>query len=185
MNRRQFVGHLSKSAAVLALASTTIPLTGCNAVTDLENWIPVALTSVSAIVKLLGNVIPAPVATTIALIQAGFSALLTAIKNYQAGSGVLADITNAITAVESAFASFFTTLNVPTGLLNTIEGLAQIILSTIQAFANQINPASITRAALTVGGQQVPVSPVKRSVKKYRSDWNAACVQYGHPEAEI
>jgi hypothetical protein len=183
MNRRSFAGAIAKAVLFSVAVSSGIVIGGCNAVTDLENWIPVALTAVSQIVKLLGPIVPAPVAATIAVIQAGFAALLTAIQNYKAGSGVLADISAAITAVESAFASFFSSLNVPSTLLNVIEGLAAIILSTIQAFANEISPTPAPMAA--VNGKAVPVTPKKRSVSQFKSDWNAECKSAGHPEAEI
>lgn len=183
ISRRNFaLGSAKALMAFVAVAS--IPLGGCSAVTDLENWIPVALTAVSAIVKLLGPVIPAPVAATIVLIQMGFSALLTAIQNYKSGSGVLADIANAIAAVETAFQNFFASLSIPSTLLSTIEGLASIIISTIQAFANEINPASTT-TSMTVGGRQLAVSPVKRSLRKFKEDWNTECLKDGAPSARI
>lgn len=183
MNRRQFVGALSSGAATIALGGVSLGLSGCNPVTDLENWIPVALTAVSQIVKLLGPVVPAPVAAAILLIQAGFSALLTTLQNYKKGTGVLSDIANAISAVESAFQSFFASLNVPSTLVNTIEGLVAIIVSTIQAFANEINPSPTPVTA--VNGKAIPVSPKRRSAKQFTSDWNAQCISSGHPEAEI
>lgn len=185
ITRRDFASTSAKGLLAFLVISAT-GLTGCSAVTDLENWIPVALTAVSAIVKLLGPIVPAPVAAIIVLIQAGFSALLTAIQNYKAGTGILSDITNAITAIEMSFANFFQTISVPSTLLNLIEGLAGIILSTIAAFANQINPAPApVTASATVGGTRVAYTPQKRSVKRFRSDWNALCVANSHPEGRI
>jgi hypothetical protein len=181
LTRRAFA--VSSSKAIFAVILGASMLTGCSAVTDLENWIPVALSAVSAIVKLLGPIVPAPVAATIMLISAGFSALLTALQNYKAGTGILADVTNAIAAVESAFSSFFASLNVPAALLNTIEGLAAIILSTLQAFANELG--SSTTASATLSGGKVAYTPEKRSVSKFRKDWNAEAVKDGVPEARI
>lgn len=182
MNRRTFVGHLALAGTV---GTAMIAEVGCSALDDLKDWIPVALTSVAAIVKLLGPIIPAPVQATIVLIQSGFSALLTAIQNYQAGTGILSDVTNAITAVEDAFASFFQQLSIPASLLNLIEGLAGIILSTIAAFANEISPSTVTSTTAKVGAAQISYTPVKRSIRKFRSDWNAMCVANSHPEARI
>lgn len=179
ITRKRFIGLLAAGAG-----AAMVPLGGCSAVTDLENWIPVALSAVAAIVKLLGPMVPAPVAATIVLIQAGFSALLTALQNYKAGSGVLANVSNAIAAVESAFASFFASLNVPADLLATIEGLGAILLSTIQAFANEINPAS-TAVSATLMGAKVAYTPQKRSVSKFRSDWNTEAVKDGYPAGRI
>jgi hypothetical protein len=184
LTRRDFNRSILTGSLALATVGTSIELEGCNAVSNLENWIPVALTAVSAIVKLLGPVVPAPVAVAITLIQAGFSALLTAIQNYKAGTGVLADIANAIAAVESAFQSFFSSLNIPTALLDTIEGLASIIISTIQAFANEITPTSVV-TSLAIGGTRLAVAPVKRNPKQFKDSWNAECAATHHPEARI
>jgi hypothetical protein len=183
MNRRKFATSIMKWAMVALFVPVTFMTQGCNAVTDLENWIPVALTAVSQIVKLLGPVVPAPVAAAIAVIQSAFAALLTVLQNYKKGASVLADIQNAIAAVEAAFQSFFATLGVPSGLLATIEGLAQIILSTIAAFANSIGGAP--PAMVAINGKAVPVSPKRRDVKQFKSAWNAQCVASGHPEASI
>lgn len=183
MDRRDFIHKATIGTLSLASIASGFMIGGCNAVTDLENWIPVALTAVSQIVKLLGPLVPAPVSAAIVIIQAAFSALLTAIQNYKKGSGVLADISSAIAAAEAAFQSFFATLSVPSGLLATIEGLAAIILSTIQAFANEINPTPAP--TLAVNGKAVPFSSKKRSLRQFKADWNTECVSTGHPEAEL
>lgn len=183
LGRRKFATSIMKWAMVALFIPTSFMLGGCNAVTDLENWIPVALTAVSQIVKLLGPVVPAPVAAAIALIQAAFAALLTVLQNYKSGGSVLADISNAIAAVESAFQSFFSTLGVPSGLLSTIEGLAAIILSTIQAFASEIAPTP--PAMMAINGHAVPVTPKKRNSKQFKSDWDSFCVAQGVPQAKL
>jgi hypothetical protein len=182
LSRRGFAIFALK-ATMIPIFATTLLMTGCNAVSDLETWIPVALTAVSQIVKLLGPVIPAPVGAAIALIQAAFAALLTTIQNYKKGTSVLSDIANGIVAVESAFSSFFASLSVNSTLLATIEGLAAIIISTIQAFAGEIGPAP--PATFAINGKAVPVTPIKRSVKQFTADWNAECVKQSVPQAEI
>jgi hypothetical protein len=181
--RSFFTGAVRYTALFFALGSSML-VTGCSAVTDLENWIPIALASVAMIVKLLGPIVPAPVAVIIAAIQVGFSDLLTAIQNYKAGTGVLSDISNAITDIETSFASFFAALNVPAALLATIEGLAQLIMSTIQWFANKISPASTTTSAVIMG-TKITYAPVKRSPAQYKSAWNTECVAMKHPEVRL
>jgi hypothetical protein len=187
MNRRSFAKSLSTGFFLLLAFGSTVFLGGCNAVSDLENWIPVGLTALAAIVKLLGPLVPPQVAAAIAIVQAAFSAVLTAIKNYKAGTGVLSDIANAIAAVESAFQSFFASLNVPQSLLDIIEGLGEIIISTIQGFANEIGPAPVaTAVAVSIGGNKTfSVKPAKRSLKQFKHDWNAQCVKFGHPESQL
>jgi hypothetical protein len=185
LTRRKFATTSAKIfIAIFALGSSAM-LGGCSAVSDLEAWIPVALSAVSSIVKLLGPVIPAPVATIITLIQAGFSALLTAIQNYKSGGGLLSDISAAIAAIESSFQQFFASLNVPSGLLSLIEGLAGVILSTIEAFAAEISPSPAPAVAARLSYTTVQVAPVKRSVKTFKRDFNQICKQYGHAESEL
>ena len=184
MKRRAF---FSRIGAILATICMVPYLAGCNAITDLEHWIPVALSAVSSIVKLLGPIVPAPVSAIIVLIQAGFSALLAAIQSYQSGKGVLADITNAIESIEGNFQAFFAQLNVSPSLLALIEGLASLILSTIQAFSNEISPASANRLMAHVGntGRIMTITPVKRSISQFKAVWNAECVKADKPEAQI
>lgn len=181
--RRRFFQKFGALVATVALAPY---LVGCSALTDLKAWIPIALAAVAAIVKLLGPVVPLPVSAIITLIQAGFAALLAAIESYQSGKGVLADITNAIAAIEAHFQSFFAALNVPLALLNLIEGLTSIILSTIQAFANELSPGTTTTGTTArVGGHTIAITPKKRNVAQFRSAFNAECVSGGHPEAQL
>jgi len=184
MNRRGFAQRMFGGLLASFIA---VSLGGCSfesVVTQLKNWVPVALSALNGILKILGAVVPPQVTAIITLIQAGFAALLAAIQNYQSGKGVLADIVSAISAIEANFQQFFASLNVPSGLLATIEGLATILLSTISAFAAELSPAP-TPASVQVGGNRVSYGPVKRSVKTFRSDWNRSCTQSGHPEAEI
>ena len=54
MKRRAF---FSRIGAILATICMVPYLAGCNAITDLEHWIPVALSAVSSIVKLLGPIV--------------------------------------------------------------------------------------------------------------------------------
>jgi hypothetical protein len=181
--RSFFTGGARYVALFFALGSSML-VTGCSAVTDLENWVPIALAAVAMITKLLGPIIPAPVAVIVAAINIGFSDLLTAIQNYKAGTGVLSDISNAITDIEASFANFFAALNVPSALLATIEGLAQLIMSTIQWFANKISPSSTTTSAVIMG-TKITYAPVKRSTATFKNDWNSECVAMKHPEARL
>lgn len=181
LSRRKFAQVL----AVGMLTLSTLTLTGCNALKDFINWIPVGLSSLAALVKLLDGTISAGTQAIIVLIQAGFSALLTALQNLQSGKGLLADVTADVSEIESNFASFFASLNVPSTLLNLIEGLGDILLSTISGFLNSLGSSTTASATFKLGAKTVSYVPKKRSIKQYRSDWNAAAVAGGHPEAQI
>ena len=183
MNRREFSKTVGTGALVLATGGMAVT-DGCswgNVIADLKNWIPIALSALSSILKILS--INNPIIT---LIQAGFAALLAAITNYQAGTGVLSDVTNAITDIEQNFQNFFASLNVPQGLLNTIEGIGTIILSTLQAFTNELNPAGTTASAtFKVGGRVTSFTPQKRTIQQFKNDYNTAVVAGGHPEISM
>jgi rhamnogalacturonyl hydrolase YesR len=179
LTRRQF-GKTFSFLAITAATLGSMLTTGCNAIDDLKAWIPIALSALSGILKILGTTSP-----TFALIQAAFAAVLAAIQNYQSGTGVLSDIVNAIADVESSFQNFFLSLKVSPTLLETIEALATVIMSTIQAFANQISPSTTTGGSFTVAGHRVTYTAQKRSIKQFEQDWNVICVERSQTGIEL
>jgi hypothetical protein len=179
MNRREF-GKLAGTGALVLASGASVTMTGCNPITDLENWIPVALAALSGIVKILGVSNP-----IIALIQAAFAALLAALQNYKAGTGPISDVANAVSDVETSFQNFFASLNIPAALLNTIEALGTVILSTLQGFANLVLGTTTASMVYKLAGRTVAFTPQKRTIRRFKKDYNAAAVAGGHPEIEM
>lgn len=187
VGRRQFVGHLTRSAAAVALSSAVVSMSGCSVWTDILNWVPVgeaALNSILSILSANGITVAAPGLAIIQTIEAGFTALVAAIKEYQSTTpppvGTLAKIETILTDIADNFSTFLKSLNISGGLLGVIVGLAQVVLSTIAGFMGQLptpTPATAAHAAvrsLTVGSAQpVVVVPVHRTRRAFKKDFNA------------
>ena len=132
-------------------------------------------------VEVPGVVLPAGLQEIIKLVEAGFTALTAAVKEYQSvtppPAGALAKIEAAFKSVTDNFSTFLASLNVSGGLLSIIAGIAQIIFSTIAAFVNQLPvPAgrSMTvSASYRVASTTVIVIPKHRSVGQFKHDVNA------------
>jgi hypothetical protein len=182
MNRREFSKTVGTGALVLATGGMAVT-DGCswgNVIADLKNWIPVALSALSSILKILSLNNP-----IITLIQAGFAALLAAIQNYQSGTGILSDITNAAADIEQQFANFFASLSVPAPLLVIIEAMANVILSTLEAFVSKIGGTTTLSRTYKLGQLPMTVVPKYRTIRAFKKDWNSAVVTNGHPEFEM
>ncbi len=192
MERRQFITRSAFTAIGVrfALGASTLGLAaaqeGCSVWTDIENWVPVgeaAINSILAVLTANGVVIAAPIQAIVSLIEAGFTALTAAIKEYQstvpAPVGALQKIETAFTDIVNNFQTFLTSLNVSGGLLAIIAGLAQIVFSTIAAFMNQLPAASslkrtlVMSATAKVGSTTVPVVPKSRSRRTFKHDFNS------------
>jgi hypothetical protein len=139
----------ARIAGAAALGGASLSISGCNNLyNDILNWVPVGEASLNSILTVLtanGIVISPAIQSVVALIEAGFTALTAAIKEYQSANpppvGALAKIHAAFTAIVDNFSTFLKSLNVSGSLLGTIVGLAQVIFSTIAAFVNQVPAA--------------------------------------------
>jgi hypothetical protein len=137
-----------------------------------------------------GVLIAPAIQTVVSLIEAGFTALTAAIKEYQSTTpppvGALAKIETAFTDIVNNFKTFLASLSVNGGLLSIIIGLAQIVFSTIAAFMNQLPAASSLRRTVVLGhtfsvGSALtgPVSgtgtivPKERTNGRFKRDFNS------------
>jgi|SRR5271170_1781049 len=187
MNRREAI---KQSLFTLFYAATfsgiALTGTGCNLWTDIKNWIPVGEAAVNSILSVLtanGVIIAAPIQAIVSLIEAGFSALSSAIQEYQSTTpppvGALAKIETAFGDIVNNFSTFVKSLGVSGGLLGIIVGLAQIVFSTIAAFMNMLPAASSLKRTVTlsntlqIGGTTVAVNPKMRTRRAFKKDYNA------------
>jgi hypothetical protein len=182
--RREFIGHLGLGAATVAtLGTATLGMSGCNVWTDLESWIPVGISAVNGILSILemnGIVIAAPIQLIVNTIQAAFTALEAAVKEYQSTTpppvGVLQKIETIFQDIVSNFGTFLTQLGLSGGILSVISSLVQIILSTIAGFMNELPSAStrtlVAHATLKTGSATVPVLPHKRTRRAFKKSFN-------------
>jgi hypothetical protein len=171
MNRRSFTGRISSALLFLAAGGASILISGCNVFSDILSWVPVgeaALNSILAVLTGNGVIISPVIQSVVSLIEAGFSALTAAVKEYQSTTpapvGALSKVETAFKDIVDNFSTFLSSLNVSGGLLGIITGLAQIVLSTIAAFVNRL-PASTAMKAVSVKLARVNVgNPPNASV---------------------
>jgi hypothetical protein len=103
----------------------------------------------------------------------------------RAPDGPISDVANAVSDVETSFQNFFASLNIPAALLNTIEALGTVILSTLQGFANLVLGTTTASMVYKLAGRTVAFTPQKRTIRRFKKDYNAAAVAGGHPEIEM
>jgi phage-related minor tail protein len=184
MNRRQFTSRLAGLGAMVLVLGQSAFLAGCNLWSDILNWIPVgeaALNSILAVLTGNGVIISPAIQALVTTIEAGFTALTAAVKEYQstvpAPVGALAKVQTAFKDIVDNFGTFLQALTVPNSILGIITGLAGIVLSTIGAFVNKLPVAlgaktSLAGMTLTVNGKAVPVVPQERTRRAFKHAWN-------------
>jgi hypothetical protein len=196
IERRQFIQRASlavlgvRLAFSAGLSGISLILFGCNVFNDILNWVPVGQAAVTSILSVLtgnGVLINPAMQSIIALINAGFTALIAAIKEYQSTTpapvGTIAKIQAAFGDVVDNFKTFLASLNVSGGLLAIVAGLAQVVFSTVAAFMNQL-PAPVAAlrttmlaSAVRVGGVDFAVIPKHRTRRAFKKDWNSTLNQ--------
>lgn len=188
MNRRQFVGNLTAGAAALAIGSS-LTLGGCSAAgvwNDIKTWLPTGIASFEAIMMLVAPLAAPGIDAIAEMVKAAFAVLSAAVDQYIAApaaekQGWLAKVQLAFTDVTQNIQQFLTAVGASANpVVKLVLALATIILSTISAFLGKIGP---TPATFSLQGAVVP--PVLRNRKSFVSDFNAACIDGGHPEMVI
>jgi hypothetical protein len=186
MNRRTFTARIASFVLFLAAGGSSLLISGCNVFADILNWVPVgeaALNSILAVLTGNGIVISPAVQSIVALIEAGFTALTAAVKEYQSTTpppvGALAKVETAFKDIVDNFSTFLAALNVSGSLLGIITGLAQVVLSTIAAFVNRL-PATVavkgvrtSIGSVKIGGSVVVVTPKVRNASAFKHDFDA------------
>lgn len=184
MNRREFVGSIGKGAAIIALGGATIEMSGCNVFNDIENWIPVGEAAVNSILSTLAanNIGISPTAAAVVKdVFASFDALKAAIAEYKSTTpppaGALAKVQTAFKDITDQLGTFLQNVQLPGGnIVTLVVGLANVVFSTIAAFANQLPTNGATIAAPTryrVSGLEYGVVPKSRSRRAFKHDFNA------------
>jgi phage-related protein len=179
MQRREFIGHLGKGAAAVAILGTSVELAGCNVISDIQAWIPVGETALNSILSVLtaNNIIISPaISTIVGLIETGFNDLVAAIQEYQSTTpppvGVVAKIQAAIQAVADQFANFVSQLSGTAGkILTVVVAMAKVVISTIEGFVNQL-PASARALAVRLT-PELSTPPIHRTRRAFKKSWNA------------
>ena len=189
MTRREFGAYVVKGGALVLVAasgvSSSVLLSGCGVIQDIETWVPEGIAAVNAIENLLiSNGFPV---TGVALVAFNdtidaLNLVLNTAKTYASTnpppSGALQKLQAAIAAVVSNLSAFLQAVQIPDmGLISLIVSLAQIIISTILGFANQLPTATqlvqqAKRRTWKVGATSFNVQAQKRSPKQFKHDFN-------------
>jgi hypothetical protein len=201
--RRGFLRISASSFLTLFLASTSsLFFGGCSVFTDIKNWVPVGLAAFDSVLNLLesaGIINPiagSAISQIINVIKAAFSQVVADVQAYQAitppPAGALQKIEDTLQIIVTNFGSFFSSLSITDGpLISLISGLASIILSTIEGFINSIRGTSKTSArvgvsqVMGVNHKPMTITPKARNKAAFTTEFNALCIQHGHPEAQI
>ena len=197
MNRREFSKKMS-GMLLFAAGAFSITMTGCNVFDDILSWIPVGIAAIDGVVTVLGPLVGPGPAAIIALIKGAFADLVAAVTQYRNDANpadkatLVAKIRTLLSDIVTNFQSFLNALNLGANPIVTIViGLANVILSTIAGFMNQLpQPAgtkSMTLASsVHVGAQTMRVVPKHyKNVGDFKHEYNAVCSAGGHPEISL
>lgn len=186
LNRRTFTARIFSMFVFLAAGGMSLFVAGCSVFTDVLNWIPVgeaALNSILAVLTGNGVAITPAIQSVISLIEAGFSTLTAAVKEYQSTTpppvGALSKVETAFKDIVDNFSTFLSSLSVSGSLLGIITGLAQVVLSTIAAFVNRLpastamKSVSVRLSSVKVSGTAITVVPKARNASSFKHDYDA------------
>ena len=186
MNRRTFTSRISAGLLLLAASGMSLFMAGCNVFADILSWVPVgeaALNSILAVLTGNGVIVTPVIQSVVSLIEAGFTALTAAVKEYQSTTppptGALSKVETAFKDIVDNFSTFLSSLSVSGSLLGIITGLAQVVLSTIAAFVNRLpastamKSVSVRLSSVKVGETVIVVTPKARTASSFKRDYDA------------
>jgi hypothetical protein len=204
MNRRTFVGNLSKGAAGVALGLSSLEMIGCTPATALQEVLAL-LPTVGEIILSIGNVIAAidpsiggAISSALKIIGASFTSIQAIIKQYQLNiAGMPATVLNELDAAIAAVASQMTAIEATIPNLNPVVAAAiNVALAAFQAilgYLSQILPAPVAAQMFPKAfhklverhitmGISVGLIPTPRDFQK---SYNQQMKYAGHPEIHI
>jgi hypothetical protein len=185
MNRREVIKKVGLSAGTVLIAGQFLGISACNVYNDIMQYIPVALTAFSTIVSILNPGVGATILAVISMVKVALADVQTAVTNYENAPSsekvtLSGKIATAINAAEAELQQFWSDLKLPDGNLATlIEGVINVIVSTLAAFLPQLAPAiPVPAKTLT---KRINYTAKKRSIKQFKSDLNAEFTKGGYP----
>lgn len=202
-NRREFIGHLAKGAAVVALCGATMQLSGCDVAADLAKvlaLLPAVGEIANTIATVIAGIDPAlgvPIQVALGIITTSFAILQNVITTYQANIAgipysVLGDLDAAIEAIETQIVNIeamFPKLSaaVKSGItigLGAFETILKLLASLIpKQTAAQMLPKSFRKFAGrgVEYGVTVTVIPTRREfATSYNHKMDAAGYKHAH-----
>lgn len=191
INRREFGKRLMQGAGVLTVADLSMGVSCGSIFTDIDNYVPIGLESFDEILTLIAPAEATLLAPVILVVKAAFADLTAAVTQYENAPAankqtLIGKITTAINDVIQNLQTFWSNLNLPAGnLVSTIEGVLQIVLSTLAAFlpilggtVTSVTTAKIAKLSKTI--QIVPVAKSQLKPKAVKVNINNVFTKYGY-----
>jgi hypothetical protein len=186
-SRRGFMKGAGYGLVILRLATlagvTTVALedAGCNVFTDIENWVPVGETAVNSILSVLtanGILVTPAISGIVTLVEAGFNALIAAIKEYQSTTpppvGALQKIQTAFQDISDQFSAFVGQLSGVAGkVLTVVVALVKVVISTIGGFVGELPASAASVLAKVSMNSAIATPPVHRTRRGFKKDFNS------------
>ena len=198
ITRREFGKAVSMTALGGTIGLTTMGLSCSSVFTDIENYVPIGIAAFQEVLSLIDPTEAALLAPIIQTVKAAFADLDAIVQQYESAPAaskatLLGKISTAISAVMSELQQFWNDANLPDGgLASTIEGVLQIVLSTLAAFLPLLGvavPVSGAFGAEPYGHKKlartIPFTAAKRSQKQFKSDVNAVFTKYGYAGHQV
>jgi hypothetical protein len=168
--RREFAGHLVAGAAGLALAGTSLTLEGCNALDELESWVPIGLAAFDG----LASIIDGPFTAIATTVDALWAAVENAISLYQHSTDPVNTKLDKLIAVLDALAGGLSQalaalpVSIPAGVLAAARAGLALLIATLKSIRNKLEPSPAPTAYAAAAGA-TPAS----SASDFKSKWNA------------
>lgn len=166
-----------------------------NLFTDIVNYVSVGLSGFAAILNILAGAGIISLTGTAAInliitaVKAAFADLQTAVNDYEAAAAadkttLEGKISTVLVDLENEITTFWNNLSIPDPqTASTIQGLLEIITTTLAGFATQLPPAPVAAAA--GGPVKLSFTAHRRSKKQFRNDFNAILHAHGLDKYKI
>jgi hypothetical protein len=186
--RRQFGKMVGTGALALGIGELTMGLSCSSIFSDIETYVPIGIEAFESIIAIITPAEATALSGIITIVKAAFADLAAAVTAYENAPAankatLLGKITTAINAVMTAIQEFWSQANLPDGTLAaTIEGVLQVILSTLAAFLPLVGSTMDTRyqERLQKLPHQITFTPAKRSQKQFKAAVNVVFSSHGY-----
>jgi hypothetical protein len=180
MSKREFFGHLTRNAAIVAFAGgTSFALGGCSVLQELETWVPIGLTAFDEVVSLLNPLAGSALAVALTTANGLWTAFTIAISNYDHSTlpkaTLLQRLIAAIGAFQDGLDGILATLpvNLPAAVLLGVKAGLKLLISTLTYFSNKYGGATVPSTSKTARkAEYMAVKPLPNP-KEFAAAFNA------------
>lgn len=191
MGRRTF-GKMIATMWLGAVMMVSMAAKGCNAIADIQAWLPVGLQAIQNLLNLLGSfgVIPVGTGTAAAALLSKITEIFDDVKtdialwNATPTNSTLQKIQAELQSISMQLSNFVATLVIPDNkVVQIVAGLLGLVLSTIAGFIAEIaqkmgtsastaNAQVRTKVMMRHQASAVIVEPVHRNADQFKKAYN-------------